>query len=121
MREIKFRGQREDTKKWVYGYYVFTNLPQEFLNLAGCLNHNLILTSDGNYYEVIPETVGQFTGLKDKNGVEIYESDIVKVENWYLNQVIKWDKGYFVDTNGMVNLFDSKRELEVIGNIYENP
>ena len=64
MREIKFRGKRIDNGEWIYGYY-FKSWEKAYI-LWGTTN------DIPNKIEVIPETVGQFTGLKDKNGVEIY-------------------------------------------------
>lgn len=62
MRQIKFRGLRTDGKGWVYGDL-----------LCNWTIHQILSEDDGNEYKVIPESVGQFTGLHDKNGVEIYE------------------------------------------------
>lgn len=68
MREILFRGKRKSNNEWVYGYYIATD-DQAWITEGYYKTH----------YEVIPETVSQYTGLKDKNGKMIWEGDIVRV------------------------------------------
>ena len=71
MREIKFRGQRLHNEEWVYGYYNKALTPAKYGDIL--TQHRINLTGIENYF-VIPETVGQYTGLKDKKGVEKSET-----------------------------------------------
>ena len=77
MREIKFRGKTL-SGKWVYGYYVGkdTIIPFEDVNF------DLGFIDTSPCYEVIPDSIGQFTGVLDKNGKEIYEGDVLSVREW---------------------------------------
>jgi uncharacterized phage protein (TIGR01671 family) len=141
MREILFRGKRVDNGEWVYGFLV------EALNCVTDKNETFIIEQDATYFthgefacavEVIPETVGQFTGIKDKSGKKIFEGDIVKVTIGLQGYQSTYDlvKAAFsyksVNCTVKYKLNDSRmaafypfinpniKEVEVVGNIYDN-
>jgi uncharacterized phage protein (TIGR01671 family) len=117
MREIKFRGKHIETGRWVYGYYVCTHN-----------RHRIIYEDYEGFYceeEVIPETVGQYTGLKDRNGTEIFEGDLLFDKDELTRPfIVKWDDEwaqFYVDCGeGSTDFLWKWANLEVIGNIYEN-
>jgi len=125
MRTIKFRGKRSDTKEWVYGFYGLS-LDDKHYIIEATFDHN----GDRCYFfdtEVIPETVGQFTGLTDENGKEIYEGDILQDKNDEDKVAVYWDdedgfwSPYELPTTKVVCYYPMWTIMKVIGNIHDNP
>lgn len=131
MREIKFRGKRTDNGKVVYGDLIHGVNHKAgkmyILPIVGGVQSMSGGADPLDGYNVIPETVGQYTGLKDRNGVEIYEGDILRKDNGGLpennHSKVVFHQGAFMASQ-RVQLSDRSiysHGYEVIGNIHENP
>ena len=128
MREILFRGKRIDNGEWVEGNLFvpdkmdFRKPPTEIL-----MGTNIVRIS----YEVDPETVGQYTGLKDKNGKRVFEGDICQHEKTGRTISVSWHgtmAGYVwskrIEDSHLFDfgeLFRVHDKYAVIGNIHDNP
>lgn len=109
----KFRALDAATKKWVYGYYVVLDSGFELVECIWELGAKRARPID-------PDTLGQFTGLTDVNGVEIYEGDIVKADSEYgesVRDIVCWSYGSFYVAN---HTFKQLNNVKIIGNIYQN-
>lgn len=128
MREILFRAKRKATNDWVYGY--FEKAYDDFQIYVS----PKIITKYGSEY-VREETLGQFTGLTDKNGVKIFEGDIVEYET---GKKVRIGRVFFSDfrasfsvtagkngsarfNNDLFNYIQNRNSVTVIGNIYDTP
>ena len=143
MREIKFRAKGVIDNQWHYGSYVYTddNKNNPFASGPFKENHHIIqyYTGDWNLggwesIEINPNTLGQFTSLKDKNGKEIYEGDVIAF-NWRSSDGIditdllevRFIRGVFAflwdgDLDHEANIVSPTHEwATVVGNIHDNP
>ena len=152
MREIIFRGKRMDNGEWVYGWPFADTADCSLKKVGKC-----VCPHDGSEYfivewvddfheyeerEVIPDTVGQYTGLNDKNGQRIFEGDILHIAkiadalggyylpplDYHVNVVVKWDLCAWMwetlcDDKRYITFPDAWRlyECEIIGNVHDNP
>ena len=150
MREILFRGKTKEKGEWVQGYFVYakSDFDSEELREADIIPHNTDRVYKGEYnvvFTCIPDSIGHYTGLTDKNGNKIFEGDIVKI------LYPDWISLPLEDTRSLEEYLDSLTEkgvvdfapyvgwylkngkydlsiisgthgyIEVIGNIHDNP
>lgn len=128
MREILFRGRRSDNGEWVKGFYTKQNV--SFYSNCPVIEN---IVDD---YEVEEDTVGQYIGLVDKNGTKIFEGDICRFREWERGEMlwigeVHYEHQQFVISGGsneecktpfyMQMIRFIPKNIEVIGNIYDNP
>ena len=133
MREILFRGKRADTGEWIYGdLRQDADLESAYIGGWDYFTADYALQREPFEYPVSPETVGQFTGLTDKNGNRIFEGDIIEAHfdelfpDLATTLIVVWsDYGWFGrDMEGNVDSLECKWVsdfFEIIGNIHDNP
>lgn len=124
-REILFRGKSIGTGEWLYGHLFNYGLtaPSNVPCISVCVPTSW--EEAYNIYAVHPDTIGQYTGLKDKNGKKIFEGDIVEFANLDLpNMIVQFDNGSFMLCEDEYSTYVELRmnyAVEVMGNIYDNP
>lgn len=144
-REILFRGKRVDNNEWVFGdlirNLIYDGREKEMRIGDIYFEHNGDIHGTA-VYKVIPETVGQYTGLTDKNGKKIFEGDIISATALDTGKeqraVVCFGNfidennndeyiGFFIEFDGIkttitqLSMEECKNRIEVIGNIYDNP
>lgn len=140
MREILFRGKCTDTGKWYEGQYIHLHkttycFKEDYEKNPDNDIHQIVfermtdwcLPNQHLRADVIPETIGQYTGLTDKNGKKIFEGDIVRIHllgGIEIGQITYSEMSCrfkFADKYGSTYGFDDTCTFEVIGNIHDNP
>lgn len=130
MREILFRGKRVDNGEWVEGYYV--KIPERY---TGIIKHIIIpltialwhvLEGEKYYEKVIPETVGQYTGLTDMAGKKIFEGDIVDCTFCYdIGQYPTYSTKRRLVQYKLAGFYPFTQcthdSVHIVGNIHDNP
>lgn len=127
-REIKYRGLKtfqifngETNSVWIYGFY----LKRGTYGDPGPQAHIFVYENGYEGYRVEAETIGQFTGLLDNEGHEIYEDDIISFDNGNIG-IVEFSRGCFVVKSGKDNVTRSLYEIhnwsvKILGNRFENP
>ena len=136
MRDYLFRGKRKDNGEWVEGCGIIAT--ENWVSIFTVIDDIDENSSEVNEIEVLPETVGQYTGLTDKNGKKIFEGDIIKYKNTdgikfngvaltVIGKVVYNEKNASFAISGKDEIgakhydYFPIKKIEVIGNIHDNP
>ena len=118
-REIKFRGKRVNGGEWVYGMTISNG------TIKRKLNNVFFEVAENKWVGVYPETLGQYTGLTDKNGVKIFEGDIISIGDPNIKYLTMWRNAGFaakqIGASSYIGLTYWASDIEVLGNVIDNP
>lgn len=136
MREILFRGKRTENGEWIYGNLIEDKWGDDNGNTIYAILQDRVAPDIAELWtpvRVTPETVGEYTGLTDKNGKKVFEGDIIKDKKLpriymigYNEDLMKYAFLYYhkelknIYCGGFVSKKDGK-SIEIIGNIHDNP